>query len=279
MSKFYEIKGSTLTSIANAVREKRMEDKNYTPEEMVSELSKPSYIHYENHRINSIPYCAFYHIKDLKTIYCDTALGANSADNQLREIGSHAFNNTGLISAKFPSVYSIGDCAFYECYELQELDLKNTQTLNNMVFYCCDSLKEIILPSITLIRQKVFHRCFNLEKIVLPKSGTCQLESVGSFDGTPFYPHEQFKINNVEYTFDLKFDKDGYIYVDNSSNPNLLQLYRDNASTQPGFAERVRPISEFNPANEKVVYIYAPSSYKTATNWKELNATFVEGGI
>ncbi len=97
---------------------------------------------------------------------------------------------------------SIGNCAFYDCYNLQNVTLPDSVTvisdyafsfcgcLTNIVlpqnltslgaeaFSYCSDLKSIILPDgVTSIGQGTFKSCTNLQSVTLPKN----LTSIGSY--------------------------------------------------------------------------------------------------
>ncbi len=70
------------------------------------------------------------------------------------------------------TVTSIGDYAFYGCWDLRSLSIPNGVTkLGNYVFYDCYSLTSITLPSsLTSLGDYTFYYCTNLTSITIPST-------------------------------------------------------------------------------------------------------------
>ena len=72
------------------------------------------------------------------------------------------------------SVTSIGDWAFYGCYELTSITIPNSVTsIGYRAFYGCSSLTSITIPnSVTSIGNGAFYGCSDLTSINIPNSVT-----------------------------------------------------------------------------------------------------------
>lgn len=117
--------------------------------------------------------------------------------NSITNIGTHAFENTGLTQLSIPdSVTAIGEYAFlyssiesidignsitilatgtfYECRQLKSINL--SQKLNSIgecAFYFCDNLNTISLPdSLQTIGHNSFAKCISLDNLIIPDSVT-----------------------------------------------------------------------------------------------------------
>lgn len=105
--------------------------------------------------------------------------------------------------------------AFYECYDLQELDLSNATKINTITtaFYCCSKLQELILPNIVLTNSSmatVFASCRKLKSIDLSKIDVSKLSSANitdmfsyceSLENIDFQSWEGLKISTMRNTF------------------------------------------------------------------------------
>ena len=71
-------------------------------------------------------------------------------------------------------VTSIGNCAFYECYNLTSVEITDSVTsIGDHAFLWCDSLPEITIPnSVTHIGKRAFSNCTALTSITIPGSVT-----------------------------------------------------------------------------------------------------------
>lgn len=74
---------------------------------------------------------------------------------------------------------SIGTGAFYNCVELELIDIpQSVVEIGPSAFCSCDGLKEIVLPqNITKLSRNVFDDCINLEKITIPND----VDEIGKF--------------------------------------------------------------------------------------------------
>lgn len=99
------------------------------------------------------------------------------------EIGNYAFaGQTDITKIIIPkTMKTINDYAFYNCFNLVEVEFANgcvLDTLGKSVFNSCKSLKNIILPNgITTIPEYAFAACESLESITLPSN----LEAINQY--------------------------------------------------------------------------------------------------
>ena len=72
--------------------------------------------------------------------------------------------------------YRVGEYAFYNCTELDELTIADdsyTTTLEQYIFSGCSGIKEVVLPSsVTAMSRCIFDNCTNLAKVTLPTENT-----------------------------------------------------------------------------------------------------------
>ena len=86
-----------------------------------------------------------------------------------------------------PGVTSVGDNAFYECYNVTGVTLPEGLTrIGESAFYYCRELTEIMVPdSVTEIGRRAFRGCTALETIALPDNVACIGEK--AFADTAWY--------------------------------------------------------------------------------------------
>ena len=93
----------------------------------------------------------------------------------LKSIGSYAFLGTNITNGNFPSsLTSIGSYAFQSCTGLTKVVLPEGITkINERVFYNCTNLQEIDIPkTVTSIGSHAFERCSELTEVNLPDNIT-----------------------------------------------------------------------------------------------------------
>ena len=71
-------------------------------------------------------------------------------------------------------IVSIGDSAFYDCYDLTSISIPNSvKNIGEMAFSSCNKLKNLILPdSVTNIENDAFEHCDALTSLTIPNSVT-----------------------------------------------------------------------------------------------------------
>ncbi len=88
--------------------------------------------------------------------------------------GSVTIPDSVFYDGNYHKVISIGNGAFYECYELTSVSIPNTILyLGYSAFYGCNGLTSITIPnSVTAFGNSVFRHCFGLTSITIPNSVT-----------------------------------------------------------------------------------------------------------
>ena len=104
-----------------------------------------------------------------------TALTSVTIPEGVISIKQSAFDNTGLKSVTIPSTVEVlGNCAFWQCSDLAEVNFNGNSNLNEMgeaVFGMCESLKKIEIPNgVSYLELGAFLSCTNLEEVILPNS-------------------------------------------------------------------------------------------------------------
>ena len=154
MSK-YLIQDTTLTAIANAIREKTGETDQMTPEQMATEISN----------IKSGDDGSF------KSVI-ERTVSNPTLPSDLTSIGSYAFYHYDKLAlSSLPAgVTSIGSSAFSGCTKLALTSLPAGVTnIGSNAFYYCTSLTSITFEGTpTTIASNTFRSCFKLTTINVP---------------------------------------------------------------------------------------------------------------
>lgn len=90
----------------------------------------------------------------------------------MREIGSYAFSNSGILAIRSGGTTSIDDNAFQNCTSLVYADLPNVTVVaesgNNQIFYNCISLVSVDMPSVAKASGRgMFQNCTVLTEIFM----------------------------------------------------------------------------------------------------------------
>lgn len=192
----YVIQGSTLTAIADAIREKGKIYDNLTPAQM------PSYI---NNNLLSTG--------DVDCILDRTI--AEISNTTVQQLGNYAFADcVNLETVYLPEVNSVGKSAFYNCKpkivtlgvtaintvkdkiddvsvmlnsntNLEELYLPNCVSLYSSAVSGATNLRIVELPVVDTLTKLAFYKCTSLTKIDFPNCGATTKYGVGeqAFDG------------------------------------------------------------------------------------------------
>lgn len=197
------------------------------------------------------------------------------------EIGNNSFDNcNALESVTFESNYnliSVGNCAFYGCKALEEIQLPSyLTTLGDDVFSNCTNLKSVSFgssPKLTKIGAYAFNYCSSLPLISIPASVT----TIGNyaFSGCSGLKHV---IVNSSSTSSIPSITEGVFSATTYSTAKLHCLYQSVLST----LQYSSPWSKFCVIDK----YWEPSSYSSsymdisetnaiiyAGNTKSLNAT------
>ena len=89
----------------------------------------------------------------------------------LTEIGSYAFNNSGIMDSLYIPNVIIEDGAFQGCKKLTSIELaKGITKIENNVFEGCSSLSSVKIPStVDTISRRAFANCTSLKEITIPE--------------------------------------------------------------------------------------------------------------
>lgn len=170
--------------------------------------------------LQSIPARTFSGCKNLRTVSLpasikiigdDAFLGCSSLEsiqlpNALKSIGVNCFHSTSLKNITLPetiesigdysfahvpfteiiipsSLMQIGDWAFYDCKQLQKVEIKSPITsIPSGLFSNCESLECVTIPSnVTVIKNRAFQSCPSIETLDLPMCLKTLEEGVFSF--------------------------------------------------------------------------------------------------
>ena len=90
-------------------------------------------------------------------------------------IGNSAFHNRPITSVVLPNtIESIGQSAFYGCYQLTSINIPNkVKIIDNNAFEICGMLAQIDIPSnVVQIGNRAFYNCSAIKNLQLPESLT-----------------------------------------------------------------------------------------------------------
>lgn len=125
------------------------------------------------------------------------SLGEINDDNVLEYIGSNAFAQTNLKSAKFGNLSILYNGAFHTCSNLSYIDIPKCTNISDGAFANCVSLKDIGMPDVKKIGAEAFTNCSALTSINIPN---CSIISDAAFRNCINLQN----VNNDEYnTFEI----------------------------------------------------------------------------
>ncbi len=92
----------------------------------------------------------------------------------ISKISSQAFENCFLITGiSLPeTIHTLEDRAFYQCENLQTINLENVKEIGENCFCCCEALTYISAPQIETVSKNAFSSCERLIEVDLPKVKT-----------------------------------------------------------------------------------------------------------
>lgn len=108
--------------------------------------------------------------------------------------GREAFSGSGLESAYFPALQSLGTGAFMNCNALSSVDLPACKGLSESEFWDCVGLRTVELPDAVMIGTTSFHGCRSIEDILLPSArsvGTKAFEGCSGLRSIDLYSVEK----------------------------------------------------------------------------------------
>lgn len=239
----YLIQDSTLTNIADAIRNKTGETEQIVTNNMATKIREmKGLVDYENTAATEIPDYCFYKFENLRNISFTKAT----------KISSNAFNLcTNLKEANFPLVTIVSNSAFYNCPNLVNINIPEITSVNPLAFFECSNLEQIILPKVNFVYQAAFSKCEQLKKVdfgCLDKIGfdalcftkcTSLKTVIFRSNFIPFFIYDNI---NAEDIFDDTpiVNGTGYIYVPD----DLVDSYKANASWGV-LASQIKPLSEY----------------------------------
>ena len=209
----YIIQDSTLSGIADAIRDKTGRTEAISVSNMASEIEgisagsagslekeivEGTITEYINENIESVCMYAFYLNSKLEHVSlpncsiidygaferCTSLTTANFP--ACTSIGGSAFYNCkSLTTASFPACSIIGYAAFYSCKSLTTANFPACTTINSSAFNRCTSLTTASFPACTTISSSAFYSCTSLASLILNNSSVVTLADYGAFISTP----------------------------------------------------------------------------------------------
>lgn len=156
-------------------------------------------------KVTALPICTFVNTGKLSGLEIDIP--------NLKTIGRHAFESSGLIRADFPLVTSLDRCVFLNCGKLEyvnlpcittipfqtgysgffsgcsklvTVNLPKVETVTNTAFYQCSSLPKLDLPCAKTIGTQAFYFAKVLTTLILRSDTVCTLSNTNAFANSPF---------------------------------------------------------------------------------------------
>lgn len=124
----YLIQNTTLSSLADAIRNKTGKSESFTPAQMISEINNLSLNN--NEREKEIVACTI----------------SNYINSDISKVGSYAFYNySALTSVNLPNCSYVGSYAFCACLALTSINLPNCLYVGRSAFYGCSALTSVII--------------------------------------------------------------------------------------------------------------------------------------
>lgn len=297
----YLIQDTTLTEIADAIRNKTGETQNIFVKDMASKIeSMETLVDYENPNATCVDAYAFLDMDILRSVSFTIATSVGdwafngcfnliSVDFPLvTTIGKYSFgvNSTNgsdkLSSIYLPSCESVGAYAFNFRTNIVSVDLPEVKTISSYAFCGCKNLtdinvpklssvglnvfenlniKTINLPELSIIGMSTFINCSHLERVNIPK--VCGIHDYAFFGCT------RLKHISIDGYTDSSYSGRyiGTCAFQNCTNLQSVVLPNATAvmslSNSDAFAD--------TPIANGTGYIYVPdalvNSYKSANNW------------
>ena len=263
----YLIQDTTLTGIANAIREKTGGTDPVAVSDMAAQIEgiqaggggddvldaliDRSITEISSSSATYIGDSAFAYCSALTTVYFPV----------VTSIGNNAFNNcSALTTVDFPVATSIGNNAFNKCSALTTVDFPVAKTIGNNAFAYCSALTTVDLPVATTIESYTFYSCSALTTVDFPVAKTIRDSAFGSCSA----------LTTVDLPVATSIG--GSAFKSCSKLKSLLLRGNDVC--------KLINISAFaaTQINSGTGYIYVPSAlidqYKVATNWSTYAAQF-----
>ena len=98
------------------------------------------------------------------------------SSSSVTSIGDSAFKDcSSLTTADFPVATSIGNYAFQDCSSLTTADFPVATSIGNYAFYNCKKLTMLDFPVATSIGSSAFRTCSKLKSLLLRGNNVCTL--------------------------------------------------------------------------------------------------------
>lgn len=267
----YLIKDTTLTGIADAIREKTGETGQIIVSDMatkIGEIDTDVSIDYENTRAATMSNYCFYNLNGLRSV----------SFTKLGKVAEYAFSNcSNLVSADFAKATAINAYAFDNCRSLVSINCPLGTTVSSYAFRNCSNLVNINIPLFTNIAGSCFDGCSSIESIDFSALSnvayasfrncfslhSVNIPSVQYIEQLAFY-----NCSNLSY---IKFSGQGG-HIDNEVFRGCTNLEAVVITTDilPPTLYNVDAFYE-TPIANGTGYIYVADtlvdSYKTAENW------------
>ena len=225
----YLIQDTTLTGIADAIREKTGGTDPVSVSDMAAQIEgiqaggggddvldaliDRSITEISSSSATSIGSYAFYSCSSLTTVDFPVATS----------IGTSAFQYCrSLTTANFPVATSLETSAFQNCNSLTTVDFPVATSIGTSAFQNCSSLTTANFPVATSIRTSAFQYCRSLKSLLLRNNKVCTLSNTNTFNSTPISSGT------------------GYIYVPSE----LIEQYKT-ANNWSTYASRFRALEDY----------------------------------
>lgn len=260
----YLINDSTLSSIADAIRQKDGISGTITPTAMASRIAdfnteEATVIEpyqYQSSKITSFSSDADY-VLEGAFAYCSILTSVNISG--VTVLGARTFLACSALSTiDFPNCTHVGGWTFRNCARLSQLNLPNCEVIGNRAFQSCGYMRQVNFPNCKFIQSSAFYSCRALSDLSFPVCKyigesafyRCSLVlSVASFPACEYIEAGAFAACTRLKTF----------YLTGSS---VVTLASSNVFQSTGLQS-----------------IYVPSSlltdYQTAVNWSIISSKFV----
>lgn len=196
----YLIQDTTLTGIADAIREKTGGTDPVAVSDMAAQIEGIQAGGGGNDVLDSLINRSI------------TEISSSSATS----IGNYAFNSCGsLTTVDFPVATSIGNYAFQGCSSLTTVDFPVATSIGGSAFYSCSKLTTADFPVATSIGSSAFRMCSKLKSLLLRGNNVCTLNKnvfvstpISSGTGYIYVPSsliEQYKAATNWSTYSAQF--------------------------------------------------------------------------
>ena len=207
----YLIQDTTLTGIADAIREKTGGTDPVAVSDMAGKIAEikagggdidalidRSITEISSSSATSIGSYAFYSCSGLTTANFPVATSIESYAFQYcrslttvefpvaTSIGSYAFQScSGLTTVDFPVATSVETYAFQSCSGLTTANFPVATSIETSSFQSCRSLTTANFPVATSIGASAFRSCSELKSLLLRNNKVCTLSNTNAFNSTP----------------------------------------------------------------------------------------------